>query len=260
MNTQPLQEYISRLSGRPVAVDEIVSLSSAQQAAVRSWLRNNKDFGVPAQVKSRVSVRMLVNAQEPAGDGAAAPLMETPISIPPVERGGAIAAVGVDIEHVSVLPEAEDYRIHPFFTENFSKTEIVHCIGSDNPRLSFTGLWAAKEAIAKACGVDTRLGALSRIEIGHDESGRPMCGFGSISISHAGEIAIAVCLAGHAPLSEASGSDMTEGQSAASAEILPQPPPAGTGARNSRSVVFALGLSAVVNILLAAALFHSYHF
>ena len=133
MNTQPLQEYISRLSGRPVAVDEIVSLSSAQQAAVRSWLRNNKDFGVPAQVKSRVSVRMLVNAQEPAGDGAAAPLMETPISIPPVERGGAIAAVGVDIEHVSVLPEAEDYRIHPFFTENFSKTEIVHCIGSDNP-------------------------------------------------------------------------------------------------------------------------------
>jgi hypothetical protein len=108
MNTQPLQEYISRLSGRPVAVDEIVSLSSAQQAAVRSWLRNNKDFGVPAQVKSRVSVRMLVNAQEPAGDGAAAPLMETPISIPPVERGGAIAAVGVDIEHVSVLPEAEE--------------------------------------------------------------------------------------------------------------------------------------------------------
>jgi phosphopantetheine--protein transferase-like protein len=260
MDTQPLQEYISRLSGRPVAFDEIVSLISAQQAAVRSWLRNNKDFGVPAQVKSRVSVKMLVNGQEPASDGAAAPSTETPISIPPVERVGANAAVGVDIEHVSTLPQADDYRTHPFFAENFSKAEIVHCIESGNPRLSFAGLWAAKEAIAKACGLDARLGALSRIEIGHDDTGRPMCGFGSISISHAGEIAIAVCLAGHAPPPLALAREMAEGHNAASAEILPRPLAAGTSAHNSRSVMLALGLSAIVNILLAAALFHSYHF
>ncbi len=258
MNTQPLQEYISRLSGRPVAYDEIVSLSSAQQAGVRSWLRNNKDFGSPAWVKSRVSVKMLVNGQEPAGNEAAAPSMETPESIAPIERRGALAGIGVDIEYVSTLPEAEDYRAHPFFAENFSRSEIVHCIESDSPRLSFTGLWAAKEAVAKACGLDTRSAALSRIEIGHDDNGRPTCGFGSISISHAGEIAVAVCLARQAAPPQASASEGAENKSAGSAEIPPQSP--ATGARNSASVMLAVGLSAIVNILLAAALFHSYRF
>ena len=259
MNTQPLQEYISRLSGRPVSVDEVVSLSSAQQAAVRSWLRNNKDCGVPAAVKSRVSVKMLVDGQDPAGDGAA-PSMETPVTLAPIERAGVVAGVGVDMEHVSSLPEAEDYRTHPFYVENFSKSEIVHCIESDNSRLSFAGLWAAKEAIAKARGIDARLGGLSRIEIGHDDSGRPTCGFGSISISHAGEIAIAVCVANPARSPEAVASEAIGDGSAASAEIRGEPPAAAGGVRVSRSVLVALGLSAVVNILLAAIVLRVLYF
>src|ERR1700728_2177480 len=55
MNTQPLQEYISRLSGRPVGFDEVISLSSAQQAAVRLMRRNNGRDGIPAALTSRVS-------------------------------------------------------------------------------------------------------------------------------------------------------------------------------------------------------------
>ena len=197
---------------------------------------------------------MLVDGQqEPVGGEAAAPSMETPVSIAPVERGGAVPGVGVDIEYASALPEAEDYRTHPFFGENFSKSEIVHCIESDNSRLSFAGLWAAKEAIAKACGFDTRLGGLSRIEISHDDNGRPTCEFGSISISHAGEIAIAVCVTKPALSPEAAPGEAVGARSAASPEILPQPPAAGAGARVSRGVMAALGLSAMVNILLAAA-------
>jgi phosphopantetheine--protein transferase-like protein len=260
MNTQPLQEYISRLSGRPVGFDEVISLSSAQQAAVRSWLRNNRDCGIPAAVKSRVSVKMLLNGQAPAGDGPAPPSMETPVSIAPIQRGDAGARVGVDIEYASTLPEAEDYRAHPFFVENFAKSEIVYCIESDNSRLSFAGLWAAKEAIAKACGIDTRLGGLSRIEIGHDDGGRPTCEFGSISISHAGEIAIAVCLAGHTVSSETIAGELVGNGGLASAGILPQPPAAAAERRISRSVMFALGLSAIVNILLAAAVLRTYYF
>ena len=257
MNTQPLQEYISRLSGRPVSVDEVVSLSSAQQAAVRSWLRNNKDCGVPAAVKSRVSVKMLVDGQDPAGDGAA-PSMETPVALAPIEGAG--AGVGVDIERVSSLPEAEDYRNHSFYVENFSKSEIVHCIESDNSRLSFAGLLAAKEAIAKARGIDARPGGLSRIEIGHDDSGRPTCGFGSISISHAGEIAIAVCVANPARSPEAVANEAIGDGSAASAEIRGERPAAAVGVRVSRSVLVALGLSAVVNILLAATVLRVLYF
>ena len=227
---------------------------------MRSWLRKNRDYGLPAAVKSRVSVQMLVNGQELAGAAPAAPSMETPLSDPPAERGRAVAGVGVDIEYASGIPEAEDYRTHPFFVENFSKSEIVHCIESDNSRLSFAGLWAAKEAIAKACGIDTRLGGLSRIEIGHDDHGRPTSGFGSISISHVGELAIAVCVASHAVSSAAAGKELAGGGSAASTEILPQPPAAPAGPRVSRSVMFALCLSAMVNILLAAALFHGHYF
>ena len=260
MSAQPLQDYISRLSGRPVAFDEVVSLSSAQQAAVRSWLRKNSEFGVPARVKSRVSAKMLVGGQEPAGDGPAARPMETSAPVAPSERGSAIAGVGLDIEYVSTLPEAEDYRTHPFYVDNFSKSEIVHCIEKDNPRLSFAGLWAAKEAIAKARGIiDARLGALARIEIRHDENGRPTCAFGSISICHAGEIAMAVCLASPAHPSEPVGGEGVGAASAAASDIPLRPPAVSTGPRVSRSVLLALGLSAVVNILLGVALFQTYH-
>ena len=178
----------------------------------------------------------------------------------PSSAGTPAPRVGVDIEYASTLPEAEDYRAHPFFVENFAKSEIVYCIESDNSRLSFAGLWAAKEAIAKACGIDTRLGGLSRIEIGHDDDGRPTCEFGSISISHAGEIAIAVCLAGHTVSSETVAGELVGNGSVASAEIPPQPPAAAAERRISRSVMFALGLSAIVNILLAAAVLRTYYF
>jgi phosphopantetheine--protein transferase-like protein len=257
MSAQPLQDYISRLSGRPVGFDEVISLSSAQQAAMRSWLRKNSEFGVPARVKSRVSAKMLAGGEEPAGDGPAARPMEAPA---PVERGSAIAGVGLDIEYASTLPEAEDYRTHPFYVDNFSKSEIVHCIEKDNPRLSFAGLWAAKEAIAKARGIiDARLGALARIEIRHDENGRPTCAFGSISICHAGEIAMAVCLASPAHPSEPVAGEGVGVASADASDVPLQPPAVSTGPRVSRSVLLALGLSAIVNILLGVALFQTYH-
>jgi phosphopantetheine--protein transferase-like protein len=255
MTAQPLQEYISRLSGRTVAFEEVVSLSSAQQAAVRSWLRNNRGFGDPARVKSRVSVKMLADGEEPARDQPTSLSTEAPASIAPIERGGAMAGVGLDIEYSSTLPEAEDYRTHPFYVENFSGSEIVHCIERDNPRLSFAGLWAAKEAIAKARGIDIRPGALSRIEIGHDDYGRPTSTLGSISICHAGGIAMAMCLASSAPRPEQGG--QTVGTvSAASGEI----PPRRAAPRASRRVMLALGLSAIVNVLLAVALFQTHRY
>jgi phosphopantetheine--protein transferase-like protein len=259
MTAQPLQDYLSRLSGRPVAFDEVVSLTSAQQAAVRSWLRNNREFGALARVKSRMSVKMLVEAEEPASDEATSVSTGTAASTPPIERGVAVAGVGLDIEYASTLPEAEDYRTHPFYVENFSTSEIVHCIDRDNPRLSFAGLWAAKEAIAKAQGIDVRTGSLSRIEIRHDVSGRPTSALGSLSICHAGEIAMAMCLASSAFSSEpGAGETLNAASTPSSGEIPPSPPAARAPSRASRGVVFALGLSAIVNVLLVAALFHTH--
>lgn len=259
MTAQPLQDYISRLSGRPIEFDEVVSLSSAQQAAVRSWLRNNKDSGALGRVKSRVSVKMLVEGKEPTSDDTTSQSTEAPAFIASIERGRAIGGVGLDVEYASTLPEAEDFRTHPFYVENFSKSEIVHCIERDNPRLSFAGLWAAKEAIAKAGGFDVRLGSLSRIEIGHDDNGRPTSALGSISICHAGEIAMAVCLASP-ELSSGLAASAVPGPPSVAAEIPPRPPAATATPRATRGVIFALGLSAIVNVLLAVALFQTYRY
>lgn len=196
MDPEPLLEYISRLTTRTIAWDQVVPLTSGQQGALRSWLRNNwPDFGAQARVQSRVSVKMLMAGRATPIHGAPSPSKRHPELMQSVEPNGTVSRVGVDIENASTLPEAEDYRIHPFFVENFSLSEIVHCLERDNPRLSFTGLWAAKEAISKACGIETGLGSLSRIEIVHDNYGRPMSEFGSVSISHSGEIAVAVCIA-----------------------------------------------------------------
>ena len=188
----------------------------------------------PAAVKSRVSVKMLANGQEFAGAAAGSrPRWKPLYPIRPSSAGARLPASASTSSMLLGSPRQRTIELTPFFVENFSKLEIVHCIESDNSRLSFAGLWAAKEAIAKACGIDTRPGGLSRIEIGHDDHGRPTSGFGSISISHAGELAVAICVAGHAVSSAAVGKELAGGGSSTSTEILPQPSAAPAGPRVS---------------------------
>ena len=118
-----------------------------------------------------------------------------------------------------------------------------------------------KKQSPKPAELDTRLGGLSRIEISHDDNGRPTCEFGSISISHAGEIAIAVCVTKPALSAEAVPGERVGAATAASVEILPpQPAAAGAGPRISRGLMAALGLSVMVNILLAAAVLRTFYF
>jgi phosphopantetheinyl transferase (holo-ACP synthase) len=100
--------------------------------------------------------------------------------------------VGIDIQHVAKMPVATDYRLDPFYNSNFTPAEIAHCICQEDARLSFCGLWAAKEAILKTASDSDKPMDLSAIEIAHDASGRPDFAGGDLSISHDGDVCVAI--------------------------------------------------------------------
>jgi phosphopantetheine--protein transferase-like protein len=101
------------------------------------------------------------------------------------------SGIGIDIEMISSMPPADDFREDSFYTMNFSTAEISWCILQPNPYASFAGLFAAKEALVKADnqfrGIEFR-----NIVIQHLDSGKPVYRGFNLSISHAGETAVAI--------------------------------------------------------------------
>ena len=59
-------------------------------------------------------------------------------------------SIGIDVEEISRMPLANDYREDEFYKMNFAPFEIAYCILQPDPAASFAGLFAAKEAIVKA--------------------------------------------------------------------------------------------------------------
>ena len=79
--------------------------------------------------------------------------------------------VGVDVEALAAVPHTSD----TFVTRNFSTQEQKYCAAQPDPRASYAGRWAAKEAVFKALGVKSRGGGapMKGIEIVVDEKGVP---------------------------------------------------------------------------------------
>ena len=102
-------------------------------------------------------------------------------------RKGSIQGIGIDIEHVDNLPDAQDFRTDSFYASHFSVEEIAHCIASNDPKLSFAGIFAAKEAIFKCSNIED----LRKITIQFDTKGKPSCDGFLISISHSNGFAVA---------------------------------------------------------------------
>lgn len=103
--------------------------------------------------------------------------------------------VGIDIEDIMNMPVADDYREHRFYIDNFSKKEISYCILQSDPRASFAGKFALKEAIIKADNSYKNI-PFKEIEILNDESGKPVFKGFSLSISHATNQAVAIAIKG----------------------------------------------------------------
>lgn len=110
-------------------------------------------------------------------------------------------SIGIDIESVDQMPEANDFREHPFYQMNFSAAEIAYCILQPQPLASFAGLFAAKEAIVKANN-NLRSIPFHQLVIDHLPGGKPVHANFQLSISHTGQLAVAVAIpVSHAPLS-----------------------------------------------------------
>lgn len=101
--------------------------------------------------------------------------------------------VGIDIESTSVLPRVSDFRLAEFYTMNFAPAEIAYCILQTDPYASFTGLFAAKEAIIKADNA-FKNNPFNRIVIDHLPSGKPAFPGFHLSISHTNDLAIVVAV------------------------------------------------------------------
>ncbi len=142
----------------------------------------------------------LVASQPLPAQTALEPVRSVPLAALPDNE----VRVGIDVEVCENLPATKDSWSDPFYQENFTAAELAYCSRQHDPRQSLCGLWSAKEAVMK-CGADFAGLRPGEIEIGHDPQGRPLVRLSkeplqdaaarcSLSISHAGGMAIAVCV------------------------------------------------------------------
>ncbi|MGJ8592103.1 MAG: holo-ACP synthase [Aquaticitalea sp.] len=99
--------------------------------------------------------------------------------------------VGIDLQKIDKFPIVKDPWEDQFYQDNFKEIEIAYCLKKEFPFQSFAGIFAAKEAVFKATGIDR-----SDITISFNEEGKPTCEFASVSISHDGDYANAVAMFG----------------------------------------------------------------
>ncbi len=111
--------------------------------------------------------------------------------------------IGSDIEHLDSMPETINYEDNTFYQSHFTESEINYCKNSQNSRLSFLGIFCAKEAIKKSHETLINI-RMSEIKISHDSFGRPIATLLNtnldkmftfkISISHSKQIGFATCI------------------------------------------------------------------
>ncbi len=102
--------------------------------------------------------------------------------------------LGLEIENIAALPDAEDYSLHEFYRANFMPSEIAFCIKQRAVKAAFQGLLAAKRAIIKSGAASDSPDGPRSVEIGFDGEGRPAYPGCLLSINDTGTIAAAVCL------------------------------------------------------------------
>lgn len=115
---------------------------------------------------------------------------------------GQAAGIGIDVEDVSSFP----YENETFLSRNFTSAEIDYCRSQPDARASFTGRFAAKEAVFKSLGVASKGSAapMKDIEIlatpegprvqlaGEAAAAAPQGAKFLVSISHAETNAVAI--------------------------------------------------------------------
>ncbi|HMH23207.1 MAG TPA: 4'-phosphopantetheinyl transferase superfamily protein [Puia sp.] len=126
-----------------------------------------------------------------AGPGQYVPAIQTTVAGPSLNGDG--GSIGIDMQEIGAFPRTHDFRREEFYKMNFSPAEIAYCILQSDPYASFAGLFAAKEAMVKALAT-YRNKSFDTIAIGHSPEGRPVHPGFHLSISHTGNMAVAVAV------------------------------------------------------------------
>jgi phosphopantetheine--protein transferase-like protein len=182
---------------------------SVARATLRAALKRVAGVDLPASLIANTYGQLLNQATPPektelAGSANSGLATNETASEPAGDSLRDTTVIGIDIEHSDSLPWSGEPGSDAFYVENFTTSEIAHCLRQPNPRLFFCGLWSAKEAAIK-CGQEFASLRPKDIEIIHDEKGRPAvrittascqvpAGDCLVSISHSGKTCVAVCV------------------------------------------------------------------
>jgi len=97
-------------------------------------------------------------------------------------------SVGIDIQAIGELPVCKDFWEDAFYNTKFKPEEIAYCLKKENPVQSFAGIYACKEALIK-CNNSLQW---ESIRLTFNQLGKPAYGGYQVSISHSGDLAVAV--------------------------------------------------------------------
>lgn len=212
MTVETLKEFVAGLSGKHKAqITAATRLSTVLQGSLgrirlEAGLRHR--LGVAnAGVQQAATFGELCRILGIAGDSASAPetaqtevIAQAPVIAAKTEAAAGEVQVGIDVEPIAALPEASDYWEHEFYKNTFSPREIAYALLQPSPKETLAGAWCAKEALRKARPALAEM-EWTALEVVHDASGKPAMTIqgkaarGALSISHAGELAIAVFVA-----------------------------------------------------------------
>ncbi|HXB95255.1 MAG TPA: 4'-phosphopantetheinyl transferase superfamily protein [Puia sp.] len=244
---EKLKEIVSVFIKVPPA--EIGPATPIDRSAVQSSILLHRMFarlaeeGIAPEDYSMIKVFGDLSPAAPVASGT--PVAAAPFTMRTSGNGADAEGLGIDIEETAAMPRTTDFRKEGFYTLNFSAEEIAYCILQADPYVSFTGLFAAKEAIVKAGG-RRRGEPFHTIRITHSPEGRPLYPGFAISISHTPGLAVAA--ATHRP--------MDQRYTASHAVSTERPDPA-MGGRGMSGWVAWIGILLGIIALLVALTHHA---
>jgi len=169
--------------------------------------------------------------------------------------------VGIDVQDVHSLPVADDYWEHEFYAGMFGKSEIAYAVVQSEPRTHLAGYWCAKEALRKCDPSFIKVGFESTV-VAHEQDGRPYLQWQTpsgpvrlphaLSLSHTGELAIAVVIAVAFP----PGPEPSREGTPAPPEAKPAESPGPAGPLRLPRILFASVALLVVGAIVALLISH----
>jgi phosphopantetheine--protein transferase-like protein len=196
MNPQELVDYLKRLLGRNIGLDDWITLSSGQQARTAAWMADR--IAVPEDLRARISVPFQPIKVLAVGDDRveAQVVNASTTAVSSSFVDSSLSGIGIDIQSVGELVPNEllgDPKSSSELTQVFTLREISYAQSQPSVAETLTGIFAAKEAIRKC---DSRLMSLPllQIEVLPEPRGRPCYPGFALSISHSGGFAIAVAI------------------------------------------------------------------